>query len=528
MRSDTQTMRLADGLEATATATSKTKKQMNTQGADMSFANMVHNAMPTSNRTPKNGLDQNDRSPERARTDVPQNSRRDDTPQLTREPKRVDAKSPTHKNTQKNDTQDGIGRQSVQAAAQNRQSSAEKASDRPTAEQMDVDTQKATYDTTPQLETTVEANIQTPIADTLNALANAATPQELSEAPNQDSQTARQASTPTAEQMVAQNAVEAAAAALIAQQAQPTPAAQIAIQMSAPQHSTTGTAQQDDANTAEIAPEHASFEAGEHTPMHQLIENEQYHGEKDGKSQHGNEQAETKSNLEQNIAQNAVQKQAAAQFLQHLQGFEKTNTPAVTDASAKIDVAGMTGMSPTLNVNEMPRSISNFGHNGTLAQQATFNADTQNRAAYTAHNVAIDALPFHMKRADEHGTDIMEIRLDPLELGKIEVRLQRGDDNSMTAHIIADQASTYALLKDDSAALEKSLRSLGMQMDSSNLQFSLRQDGQNGQKQGLPHIPFSHLNSGSALDDDAAMQLSLNTATAYNKIYNPNRVDLRL
>ncbi|MCH8685882.1 flagellar hook-length control protein FliK [Pedomonas mirosovicensis] len=71
------------------------------------------------------------------------------------------------------------------------------------------------------------------------------------------------------------------------------------------------------------------------------------------------------------------------------------------------------------------------------------------------------------------------LRLDPAELGRIEVKLELGKDGQAVVHIQADNASTMDLLRRDAHVLERALADTGLRLDSGGLNFSLRQqDGQ--------------------------------------------------
>ncbi len=75
------------------------------------------------------------------------------------------------------------------------------------------------------------------------------------------------------------------------------------------------------------------------------------------------------------------------------------------------------------------------------------------------------------------------LRLDPAELGRIEVKMELGKDGQAVVSIQADNASTFDLLRRDSTALERALAEAGLKLDSGGLNFSLRQqDGQNQQQ----------------------------------------------
>ncbi|MEP7031704.1 MAG: flagellar hook-length control protein FliK, partial [Pseudolabrys sp.] len=74
------------------------------------------------------------------------------------------------------------------------------------------------------------------------------------------------------------------------------------------------------------------------------------------------------------------------------------------------------------------------------------------------------------------------IRLDPPELGRIEVRLHVDRDGNVTSRMIADRADTLDLLRRDASGLERALQDAGLKTTNSGLQFSLR-DHSTGREQ---------------------------------------------
>lgn len=72
------------------------------------------------------------------------------------------------------------------------------------------------------------------------------------------------------------------------------------------------------------------------------------------------------------------------------------------------------------------------------------------------------------------GKNHFEIRLDPPELGRIEVRLAVDRDGNTTARLIADRADTLDLLRRDANGLERALQDAGLKTADNGLQFSLR------------------------------------------------------
>ena len=79
------------------------------------------------------------------------------------------------------------------------------------------------------------------------------------------------------------------------------------------------------------------------------------------------------------------------------------------------------------------------------------------------------------------GKNRFEIRLDPPELGRIEVRLDVDKNGGVTSHLIADRADTLDLLRRDASGLERALQDAGLKTSDNSLQFSLRD--QSGQQQ---------------------------------------------
>jgi len=69
------------------------------------------------------------------------------------------------------------------------------------------------------------------------------------------------------------------------------------------------------------------------------------------------------------------------------------------------------------------------------------------------------------------------IRLDPPELGRVEVRMDFAKDkNSLKTHLVVEKPETFMMLQRDAHVLERILQSMGMDTDS-GLSFELAQDG---------------------------------------------------
>lgn len=76
-----------------------------------------------------------------------------------------------------------------------------------------------------------------------------------------------------------------------------------------------------------------------------------------------------------------------------------------------------------------------------------------------------------------NGTNRFEIRLDPAELGRIDVRMELGTDGRVQAHLTVDKPETLEMLQRDARSLEKALSDAGLDMENGTLSYSMRDDG---------------------------------------------------
>ncbi|HWU56975.1 MAG TPA: flagellar hook-length control protein FliK, partial [Rhizomicrobium sp.] len=79
----------------------------------------------------------------------------------------------------------------------------------------------------------------------------------------------------------------------------------------------------------------------------------------------------------------------------------------------------------------------------------------------------------------QSGAKQFDIRLDPPELGRVEVRLSIDATGKASAHLSADQPQTLSLLQKDAPVLTRALRDAGLDVSQDGLNFSLRQQAEN-------------------------------------------------
>lgn len=91
------------------------------------------------------------------------------------------------------------------------------------------------------------------------------------------------------------------------------------------------------------------------------------------------------------------------------------------------------------------------------------------------------------------GSNQFQIRLDPPELGRIDVKLDVDKSGQVNTHLTVDRPETLDLLQRDARGLERALQQAGLKTGNGGLEFSLRQqtpDGSyNGRTPGQAHIP---------------------------------------
>jgi len=96
-------------------------------------------------------------------------------------------------------------------------------------------------------------------------------------------------------------------------------------------------------------------------------------------------------------------------------------------------------------------------------------------------------------QALRNGSSTFQIRLDPEELGRIEVKLHISGDAKVSASLVVDRVETLHMLQREAKTLERAFDQAGLKANGDDLQFSLRQDGrgqngggQNGAGQDAP------------------------------------------
>ena len=97
--------------------------------------------------------------------------------------------------------------------------------------------------------------------------------------------------------------------------------------------------------------------------------------------------------------------------------------------------------------------------------------------------VAPGAVPVEIGLRALQGLKEFQIRLDPAELGRVEVKLEIDEDNLVTAKVVVDRVETLHLLQRDARTLERAFEQAGLKSSDGGIDFSLRDQGQGARQE---------------------------------------------
>lgn len=120
---------------------------------------------------------------------------------------------------------------------------------------------------------------------------------------------------------------------------------------------------------------------------------------------------------------------------------------------------------------------------GVFAANAMTTNGTAPAAAGSDTPVPLAGLAVAIAARAQSGSSQFDIRLDPPELGRIDVRLGVDGSGQVTTHVTVDRADTLQLLQSQQPQLQQALEQAGLKTADNGLQFTLRDQsfaGQNG------------------------------------------------
>src|SRR6202021_3894165 len=181
-----------------------------------------------------------------------------------------------------------------------------------------------------------------------------------------------------------------------------------------------------------------------------------------------------------------------------------TATPGASDSgtdATKADASANPSLTPVIagtvhdrsagaETAHAPADASNAGAQalGTVGPQlpsATTNAAPPlSVTAATNAPVPLSGLALEIAASVKNGKSSFEIRLDPADLGRIDVRIDVDRSGQVTSHLTVEKPETLSMWQQDAPQLQRALDDAGLKTGSGGLQFSLRDQSSSGQHRG--------------------------------------------
>jgi flagellar hook-length control protein FliK len=169
-------------------------------------------------------------------------------------------------------------------------------------------------------------------------------------------------------------------------------------------------------------------------------------------------------------------------------------TPPAANAQAHAHLgAPDIGLTPTNSSGNGLQAASTIQAQQPAAAAATPAAATQlTAAAATSAPVPVSGLAMEIAASAKSGKTRFEIRLDPAELGRIDVRIDVDRHGQVTSHLTVERPETLSMLRQDANQLQRALDNAGLSTGNGGLQFSLRDQSSQGQNDGNQSNPNAH------------------------------------
>ncbi len=98
--------------------------------------------------------------------------------------------------------------------------------------------------------------------------------------------------------------------------------------------------------------------------------------------------------------------------------------------------------------------------------------------------VPLSGLALEIAASARSGKSSFEIRLDPADLGRIDVRIDVDRSGQVTSHLTVEKPETLSMLRQDAPQLQRALDDAGLKTGNGSLQFSLRDQSSSSQNNG--------------------------------------------
>jgi len=178
----------------------------------------------------------------------------------------------------------------------------------------------------------------------------------------------------------------------------------------------------------------------------------------------------------------------------------------------------------TAEISQTLDKLSIVPQNGHGVSTKIGSAIQTNQSAQTA----INTLAVQIAKQANLGVNRFQIRMDPPELGRIDVKLEFGRDGRMTANLTVERAETLDLLARDARALERALAGSGLNTDKGSLNFSLKDQSTSEFADSNRDTETGSNRSGTSEEDTDLNTPLENTIAAYRNLISSTAVDIRI
>ena len=165
-----------------------------------------------------------------------------------------------------------------------------------------------------------------------------------------------------------------------------------------------------------------------------------------------------------------------------------------TEASVSVNHGGQV----TTNGQTVANGLASVdGQSSVVSKESvTVTRPLSNLPQAVTHNIGMQ-----ISKAVSNGQTDFTVRIDPPELGRVNVKISFGNEGMMKAMVTVDTREALQLLQRDAHILERALGDLGSKLDQNSLNFSLNDQKNEGAQDGLS----AKKDSGNGAEFDAAL-----------------------
>lgn len=194
-----------------------------------------------------------------------------------------------------------------------------------------------------------------------------------------------------------------------------------------------------------------------------------------------------------------------------------TNAQGDALAAPASDVHAQQGSPAAPLANQAPIAVLQSAGPATADPTAAASASApQLQAAATAAAVPLAGVAVEIVARAQAASNRFEIRLDPPDLGRIDVRLNVDKQGNVTSHLVVERSATLDMLRRDAPQLERALQDAGLKTGGDGLQFSLSDQGAGAQNQSFQDNSGARIARLTLPTEDVTV---VETARSYGRLF---------